>query len=258
MKNSLFVLVLLMLAGCSVPHNNVDELVVGTCAGFPPYEEFDVKGDVVGFDLDVVQKIAEKLGKKLVIKNMSFDVLFVALKQGKIDMIVAGMSITKTRLAAIAMVHYHGKPLKSIPILFWQKIPAGVATIADLANQPNKTVCAQVGTIQEEIISKYTFLDIKHLENNQDLIMDIKHGKSIAAVLEPMVVTALQQQMPEIKTMDLPLKEDEQDMGHGIGINKNNKKFIAAVEAAVKQLKAAGTIVALEQKWFNGDNHDSK
>ncbi len=250
MKKFLFLLGLIALAGCSTTQKNTDELIVGTCAGFPPYEEFDKAGGIIGFDIDVAQKIADKLGKKLVVKDMSFDALLVGLKQGKIDMVLAGLSITKARLAEIAMVHYHGKPLKSLPILFWQQIPAGVNSIEDLAQLPNKTVCAQVGTIQEEIISKYAYLNVKNMENIPDLIMDIKHGKSIAAVIEPMVVVELQKQMPEIKVMELPLKEDEQSLGHGIGMNKNNKELIAVVEKTVAQLKQAGVIDELEQKWF--------
>ena len=142
--------------------------------------------------------------------------------------------------------------------MFWQKIPVGVTKLEDLATQPNKTVCVQSGTIQDDIVSKYTCLGIKHLENIPDLILDIKYGKSIAAVLEPSVVAALQRQFPEIKTLDLPLKKDEQDMGNGIVINKNNKELIKKVESIVKQLKNNGTIQKLAQKWFNGESHDDQ
>lgn len=252
---ALVIIGLLVFTGCSTDKHNEHNFVVGTCAEFPPYEVLNDHGAPVGFDIDVAQKIADKLGKKLVIKDMSFDALFVSLKQGKIDAILAGLSITKSRCAGMAMVHYHGKPLKSLPLLFWQRIPVGVTTIADLATQSNKTVCTQVGTIQEEIISKYTYLNIKHLESTSDLILEIKHGKSIAAIVEPMVVDALQHQLPEIKVMNLPLKDDEQGLGHGIGMNKNNMKLVAVVEQVVDQLKADGSLTALENKWFTGGCH---
>lgn len=258
MKNYLFLLSFLFLAGCSTNKKSEQEFVVGTCAEFPPYEVLNTQGKPVGFDIDVAQKIADKLGKKLVIKDISFDALFVSLKQGKIDAILAGLSITKLRLDAMEMVHYHGKPLKSLPLLFWQKIPAGVTTIADLAHQPNKTVCAQVGTIQEGIISKYTYLDIKHLQSTSDLITDIKYGKSIAAIVEPMVVEQLQHQMPELKVLHLQLTQDDQGMGHGIALNKNNKKLVLAVEHIVEQLKTDGTLDALEQTWFGGGCHGAE
>jgi arginine transport system substrate-binding protein len=262
LKNNMFwvgmLFSLLLLSGCSTQHKADDELVLGTCAGFPPYEVLNDHGEIVGFDIDVAKKIAAKLGKKLVIKDMSLDALMVALKQGKIDIIIAGLSITKARLAEIAMVHHHGKPITHLPILFWQKIPTGVKSIADMKSLPNKTVCVQVGTIQEEIASTYSYLTIKHLENIPDLIMDIKYGKSIAAILEPMVVTELQKQMPQIKTLDLPLKEDEQTMGHGIGINKENTALITTIEQVVAQLKADGSLNALEAQWFPKDHHDGK
>lgn len=245
----------LFLAGCSSKQKKDNELVLGTCSGFPPYETINEQGDIVGFDIDVAQKIAKKLNKTLVIKDMSFDSLLISLQQGKIDIILAGLSITQARLAAIAMVHYHGEPLTSLPILFWNNIPEGISSVADLAQQTNKTVCVQVGTIQEEIISTYPYLTIKHMENIPDLILDIKHGKSIAAVVEPKVVAALQQQVPEIKTLDLPLKQHEQDMGHGVGINKNNKQLIESIKTIIDQLQQDGTIKSLEQQWFIGGNH---
>lgn len=248
----------LFLAGCSAPKKCDNELVVGTCAGFPPYEIFNKSGEVIGFDIDIANIIAENLGKKLVIKDMSFDALLMSLNQGKIDMVIAGVSITQAKLFKYAMVHYYGEPLKNLPILFWQKIPVGVTKLEDLATQSNKTVCVQSGTIQDDIVSKYTCLDIKHLENIPDLILDIKYGKSIVAVLEPSVVAALQQQFPEIKTLGLPLKKDEQDMGNGIVINKNNKELIEKVESIVKQFKNNGTIKKLAQKWFNGASHDDQ
>jgi len=258
MKNLVYTLfpaglitILIGLTSCS-NHHASNELIVGTSTGFPPYELLDPQGGIIGFDIDVAQKLADKLGKQLVIKDMAYDSLLMSLKQGKIDLILAGVSITKTKLAEIAMVHYQGTPLKSLPLLFWGHVPDGVTTVEDLATVENKTVCAQTGTIQESIIKKYSFLTVKNMENIPDLIMDIKHGKSIAAVLEPSVVTALQQQMPEIKVLDLPLKEDEQGFGNGIGINKSNKKLIEQVQSAIQQMKDDGTLATLEKQWFKG------
>lgn len=261
-KNTLFGLLgfgcFLLLVGCSTHKKHDNELIIGTCAGFPPYEVFNKEGDVIGFDIDIANMIAKKLGKKLVIKDMAFDGLLIALNQGAIDMVIAGVSITQAKCSKFAMVHYYGAGLKSLPVLFWQKIPAGVTEFADLAKQPNKTVCVQSGTLQDDVVSKYRYVDVRHLENIPDLILDIKHGKSRAAVIEPMVVTSLQQQFPEIKTLDLPLKEDEQDMGNGIVINKNNKELIKNVENIVQQLKKDGAIEKVAKKWFKEVSHDDQ
>lgn len=226
-------------------------LVVGTCSGFPPYEILDEKGNIVGFDIDLARSIAQALGKKLELKDMSFDALIIALQQGTIDCAIAAISITKSRQQEIALVHYLGKPLTKLPLVFWNEIPARVKDVGDLAHYDNKTVCAQAGTLQHEIISTYKGLEIKNLENIADLIMDIKYGKSIAAVLEPKVAYALQVQYPELKLLDIPLTVEQQDFGSGIGIQKNNSDLIDKISKIVSTLKENGTIERLEAKWFN-------
>jgi arginine transport system substrate-binding protein len=231
-------------------HRAQDVLVVGTSSGFPPYEMLSPDGTIKGFDIDIANLIAQKMNKKIVIKDMSFDALIVELQQGKIDMVLAGISITQKRLNQMAMVHYSGKPLTDLPLLFWSHIPQEINSVNDLKQYANKTVCVQTGTFQEEIITTYDFLDVKHLETIPDLIMDIKYGKSIAAVLEPKVALSLSKTHPELKILNIKLKQEEQDFGSGIGINKKNTKLINDIELIVKELKADGTVYKLEAHWF--------
>ena len=225
-------------------------LIIGTNSGFPPYEVIDEKGEIVGFDIDVANAIAKEMGKELVVKDMAFDALVLGLQQEKIDLILAGMSITKSRKKQIAMVHYHGKGLNSFPLVFWKKIPDGVESVYDLKKLDNKVVCTQSGNIQEEFIKQFDFLEIKSLEAISDLIMDIKYGKSIACVLEPFVVDEMKIKFPEIKVLDIPLKGKEQDFGNGIGIKKDNKKLIAQISEIVSKFKQDGTLSSLVNKWF--------
>jgi len=256
-KTTLYSLWLLtLLAGCG-EHKDENVLIVGTCAGFLPYEMFDDHGAIVGFDIDVATQLAKHLGKKLIIKDMSFDALIIALKQGSVDVILAGISITQSRLKEIALVHYSGQPLTKLPLIFWQHIPEGIKTVEDLNHHDNKIVCVQSGTLQEEVISSYKFLTIKQLENISDLIMDIKYGKSIAAVLEPKVAHALIAEHPELKTIDIQLAPEQQDLGSGIGINKTNTQLVEKIKNIVAQLKQNGTVQALENKWFKGVSHGS-
>ena len=182
---------------------------------------------------------------------MSFDALIVALQQGKIDCAIAGISITKSRQQEIALIHYLGKPLTKLPLFFWKEIPARVKGVGDLAHYANKTVCAQAGTYTAgDYLKLPAGLKLRNLENIADLIMDIKYGKSIAAVLEPKVAYVLQVQYPELKILDIPLTEEQQDFGSGIGIQKNNSELINKISRIVATLKKNGTIERLETKWF--------
>ncbi|HHV50917.1 MAG TPA: transporter substrate-binding domain-containing protein [Clostridiales bacterium] len=73
-----------------------DQLVVATNAAFEPFEF--MKGDkFFGIDLEIAAKLAEFLGKELVISNMSFDAVLLAVEQGKADIAMAGLTITEDR-----------------------------------------------------------------------------------------------------------------------------------------------------------------
>lgn len=72
------------------------KLVMGTEAGFPPYEYMS-GGAVIGTDIDIMSEVAKELDMELVVENMAFDGLIAALQQGKIQAIAAGMTISEER-----------------------------------------------------------------------------------------------------------------------------------------------------------------
>jgi len=78
------------------------ELIVGTAPGYYPFEMIDKKGNIVGFDVDTGNKIAEALGVKAKFERYGFDGLIPALQTGKVDIIIAGMTITPKRALAVS------------------------------------------------------------------------------------------------------------------------------------------------------------
>ena len=89
------------------------ELVVGTSADYPPLEftaSENGKTKYVGVDIELAKDIAKDLGVKLVIKNMSFDSLLVALETGKVDMVISAMTPTPERKQSVAFSKIYYKP----------------------------------------------------------------------------------------------------------------------------------------------------
>ena len=76
------------------------ELIMATNAQFPPYEYFE-NNQIVGIDAEMAAAIADYLGRKLVIDNMEFDATITAVQTGKADMVMAGMTVTPTRLESV-------------------------------------------------------------------------------------------------------------------------------------------------------------
>lgn len=227
-------------------------LVIGLQSGYPPFEFMDTTGKMIGFDVEVAEMIAEKLQKRLVIKDMEFEGEILSLKQGKIDLIISGMNITPSRLKEMLMVSYHGEEATSMSLIFWNEIPPGVSTIEDIALLPNPTVSVESGAIPETYMNRYTNIKAKSFQGALGPLMDVKYGKSVANLVEPDVAEYLKKQHPEIKILNVPLPKEETIMGFGIGIKKENQQLFQQIQTIIQGLKASGELKQLEDKWFKG------
>lgn len=228
-------------------------LIIGLQSGYPPFEFMNSKGEIVGFDVDLAKRIAEKLGKNLVIKDMEFEGEILSLKQGKIDLILSGMNITPSRLKEISMVPYHGESADSLSLIFWNSIPAEIHTLEDLVKLDNPMISVESGTIPEGFIERFKDIQSKSFQGALAPLMDVKYGKSAANLVEPDVAKYLQKQHPEIKILDVPLPKDEAILGFGIGIKKENQELYRQIQLIIQELKDSGEIKELEQQWFKGE-----
>ena len=89
----------ILITGCS--DKNKEQLTLVTEAGFAPYEYYS-NGEIVGVDIDIAKKIADYLGKELVIKDVAFDSIISEIKTSKSDLGAAGISYTKERAKEVA------------------------------------------------------------------------------------------------------------------------------------------------------------
>jgi polar amino acid transport system substrate-binding protein len=83
MKVMTSVLCGILMLGLATVAGAKDTIVVGTSADYPPYEYTDDKGEFVGFDMDLIRAVGEKMGKKIKIVDMGFDTLIAGLQAGK-------------------------------------------------------------------------------------------------------------------------------------------------------------------------------
>jgi arginine transport system substrate-binding protein len=237
----------------SFKQTSQETLIVGLQSGYPPFEFMDSEGNIIGFDVDVANHIAQAIGKKLVIKDMEFEGEILSLKQGKIDLIISGMNITPSRLKEILMVPYHGETATSLSLIFWNKIPEGIQSIEDLTKLPDAIVSVESGAIPEAYMSHYPQIQAKSFQGALAPLMDVKYGKSIANLVEPDVADYLQNQHSEIKILNVPLPEGEKILGFGIGIKKENQQLFQQIQQVIDELKSSGKLQQLEEKWFKGD-----
>lgn len=226
------------------------DLVIGTTSGYAPYVSINTKGEYEGFDIDIAQALADKLGRKLAIKDFgSMPALLLAIKQNKADILIWSISITQERQKQMAMIYYQGEKTTSQPLLFWEEIPDNIKNLEDMANNPNTVVSVEAGSFQENILLSVPGLTLKQVDKVSDAILELKYGKSQATLIDNSLKSIYMEKFPKLKSLTINLPESKQSLGNGICLNSKNKDLIAAIQKAVNELFSDGTIANLEKKW---------
>ncbi len=224
-----------------------EELVVGTTSGYAPYVSLNLAGEYEGFDVDVAKAVADKLERKLVIKDFgSMPSLILALKQNKADALIWAISITRDRQKQMEMVYYQGEKQTTLSLLFWGEIPENVKSLDDMAGA---VMSVEAGSFQESVLLGVKGLNLKQVDKVSDAILEVKYGKSKATLIDNSLTSIYLEKFPDLKCLVVDIPESKQSMGNGICINPKNQELARAVQKAVDELFNEGIITKLEAKW---------
>jgi ABC-type amino acid transport substrate-binding protein len=241
---------ILLLSGKLFATTDLEPLVVGTTSAYAPYVSLDAAGNYEGFDIDVAKELAKKMNRTLVIKDLgSMPSLLLALQQKKVDLLLWAISITEERMQKMQMIYYQGEKVTEMPFLFWKTAPEDIRSIEDLEKDAAARVSVEAGSFQESVLKKYPKVRLKQVEKITDAVMEIRFGKTRAAMADPSLILELTSKYPEIKVLYLPLKPEEYSLGNGICLDKDNAKLAAEVKKATEQLISENKIAELEKKW---------
>lgn len=225
-------------------------LVVGLAPDYRPYSFLDDKNRVVGFDIDLAHEIAHRLSKRLIIKQLTKSQLMPALREGSIDLVINGLSITTQQLQEIDLIKYQECSTKELSLIFWGTIPRDIKSLADFANHDDHTIALQAGSWYEHCLDKYPCMKHRLLSHTIDLVMAIKHKECLAALVESDLARYLKHEYPKIRILTCELEENEWVTGKGIGISRSNHLLRAALEQVIAELKTTMALPTLEYKWF--------
>ncbi|HCX3115681.1 TPA: ABC transporter permease subunit [Staphylococcus aureus] len=230
------------------------ELRVGLSADYAPMEfEHTVNGktEYAGVDIDLAKKIAKDNNLKLKIVNMSFDSLLGALKTGKIDIIISGMTSTPERKK---QVDFSDSYMMTKNIMLVKKDK--VNEYKDIKDFNNKKVGVQKGTEQEKIAqTEIENASITSLSRLPDVILALKSGKVEGAVVEKPVAEAYLKQNPKLGISNVKFNEEEKDTV--IAVPKDSPKLLSQVNKTIKEVKDKGLIDKYMTNAANAMNDDS-
>ncbi|MFD1393320.1 ABC transporter substrate-binding protein/permease [Lacticaseibacillus jixianensis] len=176
-------------------------VILGVSADYAPLEfhaTVDGSDTIVGADISLAKQIAKDMGVKLQIKEMGFDALIGALKTGKVDMVISGMSETPERAK---QVDFSESYTEEKQIMVVKKDAA--AKYKNVADFSGKKVGAQKQSTQEQIAkAELQGADIVPLEKANDVIAQVEYGKIDAGVMSNIVAGAYVQKTPSLKIID--------------------------------------------------------
>ena len=219
------------------------KLTMATNATFPPYEMTTDSGDIEGIDVDTAKAIAEKLGLELQVDDMEFDAALLSVQQGKADIAMAGITVTDERKAVMAFSGSYATGIQSIIV------PEGsdIASPDDLAGKKIGTQRGTTGYIYctddfgEDSVVAY--------DNGLTAVQALNNGQVDAVVIDNAPAKEYVAANPGLKVLETSYAEED----YAIGMNKDNTALVEAVNAALEELKADGTLQSIVDKYITAD-----
>lgn len=218
------------------------KLTMATNATFPPYEMTTDAGTIEGIDVDTAQAIAEKLGLELQIDDMDFDAALLSVQQGKADIAMAGITVTDERMAVMSFSDSYATGIQSIIV------PEGsdIASPDDLAG---KKIGTQRGTTGYIYCSDdFGDENVVAYDDGLTAVQALNNGQVDAVVIDNAPAQEFVAANPGLKVLDTSYAEED----YAIGLAKGSA-LEDAVNAALEELKADGTLQAIVDKYIKAE-----
>lgn len=219
-----------------------EKLIVGTNAEFKPYEYIE-DGKLQGFDVELMNKIAEKLGYDLEWKNMSFEGLLPALQMNKIDAVIAGLSATEERKKAVSFSKPYLKFTSEHSVIVGEN-----SSIQKKEEIKDKVIGVQIGTIQEQF-AKDLGAQIKVYNSFTGAFMDVQNQKIDGVIIAKVSGDEYLKNLKGVKEVDIII---DTNPGASIAVRKNEIVLAEKFDKIIEELKNSGEYEILKEKYFPG------
>lgn len=217
-------------------------LTMGTNATFPPYEYKD-GDDVVGIDAEIAQAMADKLGLQLEIVDMDFDSLVASVQSGKIDMSLAGMTVTEERKQNVDFTDSYATGVQVIIV----KEDSDIASADDLEG---KLIGVQQGTTGHLHCSDDFGEDnVIPYANGATAVQALLQGKVDCVVIDQEPAKAFVEANEGLKILETAYTTED----YAAAVSKDNPALTAALNSALQELKDDGTIQGILDKYIKAE-----
>ena len=216
-------------------------LRVGTEGTYSPFTFHDAKGTLVGFDVEIAQEIAKRLGVKAVFTEGKWDGLIAGLDANRYDTVINEVTITEARKAKYDFSAPYGA---TKAVLVVRTNDTSIKAFADLKG---KKVVADLTTTYAQLARDNGASVI-----SSDLPFDlVSQNRADATINDRLFFLDYKKQKPDV---NLKIVAEHQDVDYqGTIVRKGNPDLVAAINKAIDAIKADGTYLKISQKYFGED-----
>lgn len=217
-------------------------LTMGTNAAFPPYEFYE--GDeIVGIDAEIAAALAEKLGLTLEIVDMDFSSIVTAVQTGKVDVGLAGMTVTEERLENVNFTTSYATGVQVVIV----KEDSEIATVDDLAG---KLIGVQEGTTGHIYCSdEFGEESVIASTNGATAVQALVQGKVDCVVIDQQPAISFVEANEGLKILETEYAVED----YAIAVSKDNQALTDAMDAALVEMIEDGSVQAILDKYIKAE-----
>ncbi len=222
-------------------------LVMATNAAFPPYE-FKEGDNFAGIDVEIAGKIAEKLGLTLEIKDVEFGTIVGGVQTGKFDMGMAGMTVTDERLESVNFSTSYATGIQVVIV----SEDSAIASLDDLKGDGSMKFGVQQDTTGDIYASSsvedggYGEENVVRYKTGAAAVQALKTGKVDAVIIDNEPAKSFVAENEGLKILDAEWAVED----YAIAIAKENTALLTAVNNALAELTADGTVASIVAKYI--------
>ena len=221
-----------------------ESYTVATDTSFVPFEfQEEEGGDYVGFDIDIINEIADRVGFEIELETTNFDGIIPGMQTGTFDIAIAGMTITEERRAAVDFTSPYYKSGLRIGV------PADDDTITSIDDLEGKTIATRLGSTSANYIEENIEGATPNTYEQLDQAYLAVEGDGADAVLydapnvEYYILTAGE---GKLKTVGELIEAQD----YGIAVGKGNEELVTAMNESLAEMIDDGTYTEIFKEWF--------
>lgn len=254
MKKLLALVLVLAFALSLSACGTTKELRIATNAEFEPWEFFDENEKIVGFDVDLMKAVAEKMGVEVKFEDMPFTSVIASITSGQYDAAISGLTINETRKKSVDFSDAYYSGASQILIV---KSDDTVFTGTDKAALDKQLEGKKIGVCSNFTGEAYANGDadwgfekikdatVNSYKNISLALADMSNGKVDVIIMDDTVAKEATAGKSEYKVIDIALTTES----YGIAVKKGNTELLEKINKALKELKDEGKIDELITTW---------